>query len=112
MGLSAERAAENESIFRDANERIEEQLGELTLENGRSPFLCECEDIRCRTMIRLTREEYEQVRSRPNRFVVARGHPFTDAEVVVEQDDRFLVIEKAGEAGAVAEDLDPRGNGE
>ena len=75
MGLSAERAAENESIFRNANERVEEQLGELTLEEGRSPFLCECEDVRCRTMLRLTREEYEHVRSEPNRFVLAPGHP-------------------------------------
>jgi hypothetical protein len=39
MGLSAERAAQNESIFHDANERVEERLGELTLEDGRSPFL-------------------------------------------------------------------------
>lgn len=107
MGLSAERAAQNESIFRDANERVEERLGELTLEEGRSPFLCECEDIRCRAMLRLTREEYEQVRSRPNRFMIAPGHPYTDAHVVAE-DTRFLVIEKAGRAGAVAKELDPR----
>jgi hypothetical protein len=110
MGLSAERAAENESIFRDANERVEQQLGELTLEEGRSPFLCECEEIGCRAMIRLTREEYEGVRSRPNRFVVVPGHPFTEAQVV-EEGDRFLVIEKVGEAGAIAADLDPRGGG-
>jgi len=107
MGLSAERAAQNESIFRDANERVEERLGELTLEDGRSPFLCECEDLRCREMVRLTREEYEDVRSRPNRFLVAPGHGFTHARVV---DDRggFLVIEKTGRAGEVAQDLDPR----
>lgn len=110
MGLSAERAAENESIFRDANERVEERLGELTLEEGRSPFLCECEDLRCRELVRLTREEYESVRSRPNRFVVAHGHPFTDAQVVGES-ERFQVIEKMGRAGEVAETLDPRSAG-
>jgi hypothetical protein len=107
MGLSAERAAENESIFRDANERVEERLGELTLEEGRSPFLCECEDLHCREMVRLSREEYEAVRSRPNRFVIAPGHPYTEARVVSDR-ERFLVIEKIGRAGEVAEELDPR----
>lgn len=107
MGLSAQRAAENEAIFRDANERIEQRLGELTLEEGRSPFLCECEDLRCREMLRLTREEYESIRSQPNRFVVARDHSFTDSRVIADN-GRYQVIEKTGHAGRVAEDLDPR----
>jgi hypothetical protein len=42
--------------------------------------------------------------------VVVPGHPFTEAQVV-EEGDRFLVIEKVGEAGAIAADLDPRGGG-
>lgn len=105
--LSGERAAENESIFRDANERVEERLGELTLDRGRSPFLCECEDLHCREMVRLTREEYESVRSRPNRFVLVCGHSFTEAHVLSEA-DRFQVVEKTGRAGDVAAELDPR----
>jgi hypothetical protein len=107
VSLSAQRAAENESIFRDANERIEERLGELTLEEGRSPFLCECEDLRCREMLRLTRDEYETVRARPDRFVVAPGHAVTNVRLVSET-GRFQVIEKTGEAGEIAADLDPR----
>jgi hypothetical protein len=107
MNLSARRAAENESIFRDANERVEQRLGELTLEQGRSPFLCECEDLHCRQMLRLSREEYEAVRSRPNRFVLAPGHLFTDARVV-SAGERYQVVEKTGEAGQVAVELDPR----
>ncbi|HEU5476281.1 MAG TPA: hypothetical protein VFU64_00435 [Gaiellaceae bacterium] len=107
MGLSAERAAENESIFRDANERVEGRLGELTLEEGRSPFLCECEDLHCREMVRLTLGEYESVRSQPNHFVVADGHPFTNGRVIRET-KRFQVVEKMGRAGEVAEELDPR----
>jgi hypothetical protein len=110
MGLSAQRAAENEAIFRDANEQIEERLGELTLEEGRSPPLCECENLRCGEMLRLTREEYESIRSQPNRFVVARDHPVADARVIA-QNDRYQVIEKTGHAGQVAEDLDPRSSG-
>ena len=109
MGLSAERAAENESIFRAANERVERQLDELTLEDGRSPFLCECEDLRCREIVRLTREEYESVRAEPNRFVIAAGHHFTHARVISDGNGH-QVIEKTGAAGQVAENLDPRSN--
>lgn len=107
VSLSAERAARNESIFRDANERVEQRLGELTLEEGRSPFLCECEDLRCREMVRLTREEYESVRSQPNRFVIKHGHPFEEAQLVG-NGDGYQVIEKLGRAGEVAAELDPR----
>jgi len=107
VSRSEERAAENESVFRDANERIEERLGELTVEDGRSPFLCECEDTACREVLRLTVEEYEAVRADPRRFIVAPGHPTTHAEIV-ERHDGFLVIEKLGEAGETAEELDPR----
>jgi hypothetical protein len=107
MSLTARRAAENEALFRRANEQIEERLGELTLEGGRSPFLCECEDTTCRDVLRLTREEYEAVREHPRRFIVAFGHPLTHARIV-ERRDEYLVVEKTGEAGEVAEDLDPR----
>jgi hypothetical protein len=107
MSLSARGAAENESIFLDANERVAERLGELTLEDNRSPFLCECEDLRCRQMLRLSREEYEAVRSWPNRFLVTPGHPVTNARVV-RDGENYQVIEKTGEAGAIAIDLDPR----
>ena len=93
--------------IRDANERVEQRLGELTLEEGRSPFLCECEDLRCREMVRLTREEYESVRSQPSRFVIKPGHPF-EAAHVIGNGDGYQVIEKIGRAGEVAAELDPR----
>jgi hypothetical protein len=104
---SERRAAENEAIFRDANERIEKRLSELTLEGGRAPFLCECEDMGCREMLRLTPAEYESVRADPRHFVIAPGHP-TEHGRIVERTDRFAVIEKVGGAGEIAEELDPR----
>jgi hypothetical protein len=106
-GLSAERAARNESVFRNANERIEQRVEELSLSNGRSPFLCECEDPLCSQAVRLTAAEYEAVRAQPTRFVVAGGHPIGDADVVTDCGD-YRVIEKRGTEGAVAAELDPR----
>jgi hypothetical protein len=104
---TGERAARNESIFRGANEHMEDRLDELSSEGGRSPFICECEDPACTQLIRLTREEYEAVRAHPRRFVIARGHSVQEAEIIVEADGHE-VVEKYGEAGEIAERLDPR----
>ena len=94
-------------MFRDANECIEARLGELSLEDDRSPFLCECEDPGCRQVLRLTIDEYEAVRAHPRRFIVAPDHPTGHARVV-ERHEGFVIIEKLGEAGETAEELDPR----
>jgi hypothetical protein len=106
-GLSAERAARNESVFRDANERIERRLDELSLRDGRSPFLCECEDPLCAQPVRLTVEEYEAVRAHPRRFLVATAHSGAGTKTI-ERHDGFDVIEKLGTEGTVAAALDPR----
>jgi hypothetical protein len=61
----------------------------------------------------LTLEEYEYVRRAPTRFLVKPGHVYSEIERVVETDGsglRFEVVEKKGEAGAVAVRLDPRGS--
>ena len=108
MGRSAERAAANEARFRQANEQIHQKVLELGAPDGRAPYLCECEDERCTTVILLTLEEYAEVRRDSRRFVVAPGHDDTDARVA-EPHDGFAVIEKTGEEGRLVEELDPRG---
>ena len=106
-GTSAERAARNESVFRSANERIEQRIEELSLSNGRSPFLCECEDPLCTQAVRLTAEQYQAVRAHPTRFIVANGHPSGDADVIAHHDE-YAIIEKRGTEGTVAAALHPR----
>ena len=108
MERSAERAAANEARFRQANEQIHEKVLELDAEGGRAPYLCECEDERCTTVILLTGEEYNDVRSGSRRFVVAPGHDDADVRVA-EPHDGFTVIEKTGEEGRLVEELDQRG---
>jgi hypothetical protein len=100
------RRGQNEALFRALNEQIE-QLG---LDNGTRyvDFICECSSARCMEVIHATREEYEQVRASSTEFMVAVGHEAPDIEEVVARHGRFNVVEKHGEAAAVAERTDPR----
>jgi hypothetical protein len=110
VGRSAERAAANEARFRQANEQIHGKVLELGARDGRAPYLCECEDERCTTVVLLTPAEYEGVRSKSRQFVVAPGHDDADTHIV-DAHDGFMVIEKTGEEGRLVEELDPRGQG-
>jgi hypothetical protein len=103
---SVERAAANEARFREANEQIDEKVHELGSLDRPAPYLCECEEERCTTIVLLTAEEYEHVRGDPRRFVVAPGHQEDDQ--VVDRHDGFTVIEKTGEEGRIVEELDSR----
>jgi hypothetical protein len=91
MSISDERALENERLFRSANEQIDERRRELDLD-GRTPYLCECEDQTCTKVIRLTMEEYRTVRMDRGQFLVARGHP-TRGEPI-ERRDGYAIVKK------------------
>ncbi len=94
MGRSEDQAARNESVFREANDRIAERRAELTAVEGKTPFLCECDDVACVDILRLSLEEYLRVRSQPTRFVVAEGHPTTGATVFAGRG--WTCVEKTG----------------
>ena len=85
---------ESASVFRDANQRIAESVKELSL-TGRAPFICECSDERCTEPIALGLDEYEAARSHPARFVTVPGHAVAPHGRVVEENDRFSLIERA-----------------
>jgi hypothetical protein len=104
---SAERAAENESTFREVNEKLEKRAGELALSGGRTPYLCECDDERCTQVVLLTGDEYEQVRAGPRTFVMVAEHQSPDDSVIRAEAD-YVVIEKTGEKGALVEQRHPR----
>ena len=101
-----QRVAMNEVSFRAVNEGM--RLGPDGA--GLSTFTCECGRLGCSELIQLTRDEYEAVRAVPRRFAVAPGHALPEAEDVVEEDERFDVVEKRDEAGAadLVEHTDPR----
>ena len=107
MGRSVERAAENEARFREANEQIHERALQLSAREQPGPYLCECDDGRCTTVVLLTVEDYENVRSGSRRFVVASGHQ-KPVDLVLSEHGAFTVIEKTGEEGRLVEEWDPR----
>ncbi|MBW3593133.1 MAG: hypothetical protein KY396_05525 [Actinobacteria bacterium] len=101
-----ERAARNEAVFREVNERIKELTRAQRSE--RSEVLCECSDSSCVATIDVSMDEYEATRAHGARFAVVAGHEDAAVERIVERTDRFFVVEKADAAGEVARDLDPR----
>jgi hypothetical protein len=106
-----ERAARNQSLFREVNEQIE-VLSRTPGPRSTSSFIdfvCECTIDGCTERVPLTIEEYEAVRGGPNHFFVLSGHEIDGIEETIDSTDRYLVVAKLGRGGDLAEKLDPRG---
>jgi hypothetical protein len=111
--LTAQRVGQNQSTFRAANEEILAAAQEIAAEVRRVPFICECPDTRCTTIVRLALGEYEAIRAHGTHFAVAEGHEVcvVDGQEVARIHDRregHTIMEKLGAAGAEARRLDPR----
>jgi hypothetical protein len=106
--VAAVRAARNQSLFRGVNEKIEEinETFESMLE--RMDCVCECADDGCMERIEVSLKQYEEMRRVPTHFMVSPGHVLPDVERVVRDEGQFVVVEKLGEAGMIARQLDPR----
>ena len=101
-----ERLANNEVLFRSVNEAIEQLAVDLGGEAYE--FICECSTRGCVERVELSRGEYEHVRADGARFFVVPGHEDPLLELVIEKKPTYLVVEKDGHAGNVAEATDPR----
>jgi hypothetical protein len=113
--LSGERAAENQSLYRSVNEGIKQlnaALEEVAPDAGSYEWLCECADTDCTIRLSATLDEYEGVRENPRTFIVARGHLYPEVERVLDENGRFMIVEKVDNGGEVAESLDPRHGGQ
>lgn len=87
------------AVFRRANEDLFALSGELLadLPGELVPFLCECDDRTCARVVRLLREEFAELSSRPGLFVVLPGHERGAAPTrVVRREERFSVVRGAG----------------
>ena len=111
--MTEERIARNDSIFRDANEQINASAKEHgTDEKQAVPFICECADEHCTTIVRLSLGEYEDVRTNSRQFVTAFGHErFEGLAKIVSTNHNHLVVRKTGHAGDIAASLDQRHDG-
>ena len=111
--MTAERIARNDSAFREANEQIGAKAREHhTAEDQPVPFICECADPGCTSILQLTLVEYEDIRVDSRQFLNALGHERVEGLIeVILQNHTHLIVRKWGRAGEVAEGLDARRDG-
>jgi hypothetical protein len=93
----ARRAARNEEVFRDVNERIEEGAEQHAV-SASLPFHCECGRTSCLETIEIPPDRYAAIVRERYHFVLIPGHEEPRIERVVETEDTFHVVEKIGEA--------------
>jgi hypothetical protein len=105
-----ERIALNEVTFRQANETLRKRFPDPD-DRGLDPypFLCECGDRRCTRVVEVPLDVYAEIREHPARFLTLPGHAMPDAEVVIQETDRYEVVEKRGRAGEIARSHWPSG---
>jgi hypothetical protein len=105
------RAARNEDLFRQVNERLHDLAVIAGSSEPHEKFVCECEQTSCSLLVELTAGEYRAVRENDSRFLVfpEPWHTSPELEVVVERRGRYWVVEKRGDAGDEAENLAERG---
>jgi hypothetical protein len=102
------RVAENESSFREINERLSDGLRLVPDKPELLEFICECGKQTCDQHVQLSLSEYEHVRRDSRHFAVVPGHMIPGTERVVASGDRFDVVEKVGEAVRLTDAADPR----
>jgi hypothetical protein len=103
FGSREERIAYNEAWCRSLNERKAQWMESGLATAG---FRCECWQLDCGSRFQLSPEEWKEARARSNRFAVAPGHVDGEVEAVVKKYPRFWLVEKQGEAGDVASELE------
>jgi hypothetical protein len=94
------RAAENQALFREVNERVRDLNDSFSELSAIGDWVCECANTACSERIQLSVVEYEAARAVSDQFLVlpAKEHVFLDVEAVIEQNDRYWVVKKLGEA--------------
>jgi hypothetical protein len=108
MELRLRRMAENESLAREMNERRRARAADVWAHLHSYPFYCECAEAECDEMLSLSEAEYEHARSHATWFVVASGHARAEIETVVEQSERFEIVEMRGDAARLAQHWNAR----
>jgi hypothetical protein len=102
------KAAKNQSLFRDVNERIEEVSKGFGRSMKMIDFVCECGRADCSEAVEMTHGEYESIRRSPTHFAIKAGHEITEVEQVMASNARYIVVSKVGAAAQTAKQLDPR----
>lgn len=107
MDAREKRMAENEALFREVNERVNDVARQFAVDTVYE-YLCECANADCTFRLTMTRGEYEAVRADPAQFGVLPHHFTPEIETVVQENDSYWIVRKTGDAGEHVEKLDPR----
>lgn len=121
--LSDMRMAENEVVFRQANERVTKSVAEtkaVAAEEGQQAtvhniddeplfFVCECSNDTCRKRISMSLNEYEQCHQYKSQFVVFPGHNVSEIERIMKQTKKYMVVQKYMTPPDKADTLHPVG---
>jgi len=102
------RAARNQAMFRAVNEKLRELNDAMSAASGTFVIACECADTTCIATLEIDGDEYERIRSHPNRFAVLTGHVFLEVEGVVDERDHYVIVEKHAAGAELAVSTDPR----
>jgi hypothetical protein len=107
---SQEKAAKNQSLFREINERIKEMNENSYVFTILGDWVCECANDTCVERLSLSTRAYEAIRQHGTRFLVAPGdqHVWPDVEQVIEMNDEYWIVEKLERAAEIATQADPR----
>ena len=108
MDARARRIADNESRFREINERLRRDLRALPDDREPVAFVCECGRLDCAESVPLSLEEYETIRASSLDFFVVPGHQSPDVEDVVDINERYARVRKHPEAADRVRETDPR----
>lgn len=84
------------------NHRTVERVESFDRSADRYLLMCECAMSECQDMVSVSRADYDRVRSDPRWFMVLPDHVTAAAEDVVEQTDRFWIVERREPAGRAA----------
>ena len=101
------RMTQNEALFREVNERVQEKA-EAFGSGTTFEYLCECANADCTFQVTLSTAQYEHVRADPTQFVVLPLHFTPEIETLVSENEGYWIVKKIGEAADYVEKVDPR----
>jgi hypothetical protein len=102
----AVRIAQNQSLFREINERVKELNQAFDALARQSEWICECANTECLEPVQLSHQEYEAVRARGNDCFFVKpdeAHVVPEVENILEKHERYWVVQKIGVAAESAE---------
>jgi hypothetical protein len=109
VGDRERRAGENEVMFRQVNERIEELNDAFATITATLEIVCECGNLECVEQLVIPVAVYEGVRSDRALFIVVGGHEgAAEIETAERREDGYTIVRKRGEALEIASETDPR----